>query len=96
MTALLRRLFPSRPETGHLAFTVYTRATCGCCDKALAVLHSFQDSYAFTIETVDVDSDPVLAAEHGGSVPVVALNGKVRFRGVVNPVLLKRLLKAER
>lgn len=96
MTALLRRLFPSRPETGHLAFTVYTRATCGCCDKALAVLRSFQAAYPFTIETIDVDSDPALAAEHGGSVPVVTLNGKVRFRGVVNPVLLKRLLKAEK
>jgi hypothetical protein len=28
-------------------------------------------------------------------VPVVALNGKVRFRGVVNPTLLERLLTAE-
>lgn len=27
-------------------------------------------------------------------VPVVALNGKVRFRGQVNPVLLERLLRA--
>jgi hypothetical protein len=28
-------------------------------------------------------------------VPVVTVNGKVRFRGVVNPHLLKRLLRAE-
>jgi hypothetical protein len=28
-------------------------------------------------------------------VPVVAVNGKVRFRGKVNPVLLNRLLEAE-
>ena len=33
--------------------------------------------------------------DHGTSVPVVAIDGKVRFRGVVNPVLLERLLKAE-
>jgi len=96
MTPLLRRLFATRPNAGRLTFTVYTRASCGCCDKALAVLRSFQYSNSFTIETVDVDSDPALAAAHGGSVPVVALNGKVRFRGVVNPVLLKRLLKTEK
>jgi hypothetical protein len=28
-------------------------------------------------------------------VPVVAVDGKVRFRGVVNPALLERLLIAE-
>ena len=95
MTALLRRLFPTRPETGHLTFTVFTRETCGCCEKALAILKQSQAKHSFTIETVDVDSDPALAVEHGESVPVVALNGKVRFRGVVNPVLLERLLKAE-
>ena len=31
---------------------------------------------------------------HGLSVPVVAIDGKIRFRGVVNPVLLERLLAA--
>ena len=29
------------------------------------------------------------------TVPVVAVDGKVRFKGVVNPVLLERLLLAE-
>ena len=95
MTTLLHRLFPTRPEIGRMSFTVLTRETCGCCEKALAILKRFQYEHSFTIETVDVDSDPALAAEHGGSVPVVMLNGKVRFRGVVNPVLLERLLKAE-
>jgi len=95
MTALLRRLFPAPPDTSRLTFIVYTRETCGCCEKALAILKKSQAKHAFNIETIDVDSDPTLAAEHGESVPVVALNGKVRFRGVVNPVLLERLLKAE-
>ena len=39
--------------------------------------------------------DPELAAKYGNEVPVVAVNGKVRFRGVVNPALLERLLTAE-
>ena len=44
MTTLLRRLFPTRPESGHLTFTVYTRETCGCCEKALAILKHYQES----------------------------------------------------
>jgi predicted thioredoxin/glutaredoxin len=32
-------------------------------------------------------------AEYGLHVPVIAIDGKVRFKGQVNPVLLERLLK---
>ena len=55
----------------------------------------FPRSIRFAIDEVDIDGDPKLVARHGTSVPVVAVDGKVRFRGVVNPVLLDRLLLAE-
>ena len=42
------------------------------------------------------NSDPALAAKYGMTVPVVAVDGKVRFKGVVNPVLFDRLLVDER
>jgi predicted thioredoxin/glutaredoxin len=51
--------------------------------------------HGFRVEEVDVDSDPKLAEAYGTSVPVVAVDGKVRFRGKVEPVLLDRLLQAE-
>jgi len=41
-------------------------------------------------------ADPALAERYGLTVPVVAVDGKVRFKGVVNPVLLERLLAAQR
>jgi glutaredoxin len=97
MTRMISRfLRPRRLSRAELCFTVYTRETCCCCHKALDVLKAHQRKHRFTIDEIDVDTDPALAAEHGLSVPVVALNGKVRFRGVVNPVLLQRLLAAER
>jgi hypothetical protein len=46
------------------------------------------------LDVVDVDSDAELAARYGDQVPVVVVNGKVRFRGAVNPVLLARLFRA--
>jgi glutaredoxin len=96
MTTLLRRL-RAKPKArlDVLNVTVYTRAQCCCCHKALDVLSEYQTRHGFAIETIDVDSDPELVAKYGLSVPVVAIDGKVRFKGAVNPVLLNRLMTAE-
>ena len=64
---------------------------CCCCHKAIDLLEAYRRRHGFAIEVVDVDSDPALAEAHGLTVPVVAIDGKVRFKGVVNPVLLDRL-----
>jgi glutaredoxin len=82
---------PPRPIP---AVTVYTRAGCGCCKTAIALLEDRRRDHPFALELVDVDGDPALVAEHGDWVPVVAVGGKVRFRGKVEPVLLDRLLHA--
>jgi hypothetical protein len=55
------------------------------------LLAAEQRRWGYSLEKVDVDTDPALVAEHGLHVPVVAVNGKVRFRGIVNAVLLRRL-----
>ena len=85
----------TRPDASHLRITVYTRAQCCCCHKALDLLRDSQRRHGFSIEEVDVDSDPELAGRYDTSVPVVAIDGKVRFKGMVNPVLFERLLVAE-
>ena len=95
MTSLLTRLLRPSHKAAHLTFTVYTRAQCCCCHKAIDVLKEAQQRFGFAIEEVDVDGDPNLVAQFDTDVPVVALNGKVRFRGVVNPMLLDRLIRAE-
>jgi glutaredoxin len=97
MTTLLSRLLRRRDtkRAAHLTFTVYSRAACGCCDKAMNVLKEAQRRSGFMIEEVDIDHDPDLLAKFNTEVPVVTLNGKIRFRGVVNPALLERLLVAE-
>jgi glutaredoxin len=79
-----------------IEITVYTRANCCCCHKALELLERYRRRHRLAIRTVDVDADPALAERYGTMVPVVSVAGKVRFKGVVNPVLLERLLTAER
>ena len=97
MMSLLARLRRPRfkADVAHLRITVYTRRECCCCHKALDLLTEYQRRLGFAIETRDIDDDPELRARYDTSVPVVSVGGKVRFKGVVNPVLLERLLLAE-
>ena len=70
------------------AVTLYTRQGCHLCDEALAVLRR----YGITPQLVDIDADPALRKRYNVCVPVVEIDGKERFRGHINEVLLKRLL----
>lgn len=92
---LLRFIPPSAPRRRpEMHFVLLTRAGCHLCDDAQAILQKQRETYEFQLESIDVDSSPELAAEHGDCVPVVLVDGKVRFRGRVNAVLLMRLLDA--
>ena len=73
-----------------------TRAGCHLCDEAWQILESARQKYGFTLQAVDVNTDPELISQYGNCVPVVLVDGKVRFRGRINSVLLSRLLRAEK
>jgi glutaredoxin len=73
---------------------MYTRSGCHLCEEAWQLLEEAHQRHAFTLRAVDVDADPQLKRDHGECVPVITVDGRVRFRGRVNPVLLNRLLRA--
>ncbi|MDR3633381.1 MAG: glutaredoxin family protein [Isosphaeraceae bacterium] len=95
MTSLLSRWLQPRVNLAHWHVTVYTRRQCCCCHKAFEVLEEYRRRHRFVMEQIDIDSDPGLVALYDMSVPVVAINGKVRFKGVVNRVLLDRLIAGD-
>lgn len=84
----------SGPAVREWQVILYTRQGCHLCDDAWQLLQRAQQLHGFTLQAVDVDRDPALAAEHGWHVPVVVLNGRVRFRGRINAVLWERLLRS--
>lgn len=68
---------------------MYTRRGCQLCDEARELLVAHE----LAPELVDVDDDPALRERFGALVPVVEIDGRIRFRGRVEPVLLRRLLR---
>lgn len=68
--------------------TLYTRTGCHLCEVAENTLLA----HGLTPTLTDIDSNPELLDEFNTCVPVVEIDGKVRFRGKVDPVLLQRLI----
>jgi glutaredoxin len=74
---------------------MYSRPDCCLCDEALLMLDEFRDVLP-EVSVVDISDDAELEARHGDSIPVIEIDGRVRFRGIVNRELLTRLIAAER
>lgn len=72
--------------------TLYTRKGCHLCDEARDTLVD----HGLTPREIDIDGDQSLQAEFDTCVPVVTIDGKIRFRGRVEPVLLRRLLHGDK
>lgn len=85
----------SRKKMAIWTVLMYTRRGCHLCDEAWQQLETARRHFGFALQQADVDADPQLQREYGECVPVVVINGRVRFRGIINPVLLKRLLESE-
>ena len=68
---------------------LYTREGCHLCDEALETLRQ----YGIQPRLIDIDGAPDLQTRYTNCVPVVAFDGIERFRGRINEVLLRRLLR---
>lgn len=92
----LPRCLQRRKPRPDLHVVLFTREGCHLCDDAWMLLTRARERYQFQLEAKDVDTSPEWIAAYGECVPVVTVNGKVRFRGNVNEVLLQRILHGEK
>ena len=69
---------------------LYTRRGCHLCDEAKQVLLDA----GLEPQEIDIDNDAELQRRYGEQIPVVVIDGKERFRGRVDRLLLDRLLSA--
>ena len=76
------------PSLRSLCVVVYTRAGCHLCDVACDLLRM----HGLVPREVDIDQNDELRNQHDTCVPVVEIKGRIRFRGRVEPLLLRRIL----
>ena len=82
-----------------IRLTLYGRAECHLCHEmevvVSGVLAERGRAGRVALETVDVDSDPALAARFGDRVPVLCVNGEPAFEVRVDPATLRDRLARE-
>lgn len=74
---------------------LYGKPDCDLCDRAMDLLAEYAQSLP-EVQKVDISGNQKLEALYSECVPVVEIDGRVRFRGIVSTELLKRLVDAKR
>ena len=69
------------PESEPVALVLYTRRRCPLCDEMKHEVEALRIDAPHTLRIIDVDTDPALVELHGRSVPVLAIDGRVAFKG---------------
>jgi glutaredoxin len=64
-----------------LDLVLYTRRTCPLCDEMKHAIAEADLPVAHVLREVDIDSDPALVERFGRSIPVLAIDGHVAFKG---------------
>ncbi len=59
------------------------------CDVAAEIL----SRNLLSFDVVDIDADPELVERYNECVPVVEIDGRERFRGHIEELLLRRLIR---
>lgn len=73
--------------------TLFTKEDCSLCEQARTVLEQFRD-FLPPVDVVNISQDARLQEAYKQWVPVVQIDGRIRFRGIVSEVLLQRLITA--
>lgn len=83
---------PTRPGRRFRSLVVYSRANCHLCDEAVELLQSYLAWLPMPRE-IDIDTNPELRQRFDVEIPVIEIDGKVRFKGRVSELLLRRLIE---
>ena len=59
---------------------LYTRPGCHLCDEARGEMLAADVTQLFSLEEIDIDSDPELARRFGWDIPVVFIGETVAFK----------------
>jgi len=69
---------------------VYSRPGCHLCDEAKTGILEAHCADLFTLEEINIETDPVLLRRYQNDIPVVMINGVEAFRHRIDPAEFKR------
>jgi thiol-disulfide isomerase/thioredoxin len=76
-----------------LKVVVYVKPNCTLCVPVMETVERVRKDVDFSLEKVDIRSDPDLVTKYAHEVPVVTINGRKAFKGRINEGQLRRKLK---
>lgn len=82
----------SRNGQRFQSIVMYSREECPLCDEAAELLQLYH-AYLPATQEVDIDCNPMLLDRWNSWVPVIEIDGRVRFKGRVSELLLRRLIE---
>jgi glutaredoxin len=72
---------------------LYTRPGCHLCEEARASMLAANCGDQYTLEEVNIDTDPALKESYGWEIPVIFINGVKAFKYRLTPDEFKRKLR---
>jgi glutaredoxin len=71
---------------------IYTRPGCHLCDEAKQAIESAHCADEYTLEEINIESDPALLSIYGHDIPVITINGTEAFRHRLTPQAFREKL----
>ena len=88
-----RDWFKKSPAAVGHEVKLYSRRDCPLCDDAMATLRKHARRHRLEVEVIDIEGNAELEKRFGMEIPVVFIDGRKRFFGQVDEVLLRRILE---
>ncbi len=78
-----------------VVLTLYSRPECCLCEEMKEILARVQKDIPFTLEQIDISTDPELESRFGQEIPVLFVNNRKAFKYRLTAGELRRRLAWE-
>lgn len=78
-----------------MTLTVYSKPGCHLCEELRAALEELQPEHQFTLDDIDITTNPELFARYRYEIPVLLKDGEEVARGRITDRELMALLRPE-
>jgi len=69
-----------QPTSTKARVVIYSRPGCHLCDEAKRAIHAAQCLDQYTLDEIDIESDPDLLKRYRYDIPVITVNGVETFK----------------